>query len=154
MNSSRRWLIIFAIVIGILVVATVALVLINRGSEVTLLPEDTPQGVVQRYLLAIKDGDYQKAYSYLSFIKGKIMTYDDWVRSWNLPQTSNQSVWKATLGKTTQDDYNASVGVTINTFRPGGLFEDPINSRQITFKLVKIVGKWVITSPTYFYWGY
>ena len=61
MNSSRRWLGVFAVIIGILVIATVSLVLFNNGKKVTLLPEDAPQGIVQRYLIAIWNGDYQQA---------------------------------------------------------------------------------------------
>lgn len=155
MNSSRRWLIIFAIVISVLVLATVSLVLLTKGNEVTLLSEDTPQGIVQRYLLAIQDKDYQKAYGYLHIDQsGKIITYYHWLNSVPIYQTTPQNVWKATLGKTTQNGDNATVEVTIDTFRPGGPFEDPLRSQQIIFQLSKIDGKWLITSPTYIYWIY
>ena len=156
MNSSRRWLIIFAIVISILVVATVSLVLLTKGNEVTLLPEDTPQGIVQRYLIAVQEKNYQKAYNYLSFDPSqKIKAYDDWLRMViGEPLISNQPTWKATLGKTTQNGDNATVEVIIDTFRPGGPFEDPLRSQQIIFQLSKIDGKWLITSPTYIYWIY
>jgi hypothetical protein len=156
MNSSRRWLFIFAIVISILVIATISLVLLTKGNEVTLLPEDTPQGIVQRYLIAVQEKNYQEAYNYLSFDPSeKTQTYDDWLRMViGAPQISNQPVWKATLGKTTQNGDNATVEVIIDTFRPGGLFEDPLHSQQIIFQLSKIDGKWLITSPTYIYWIY
>ena len=156
MNSSRRWLIIFAIVISILVIATVSLVLLAKGNEVTLLPENTPQGTVQRYLIAVQEKNYQKAYSYLSFDPSqKVQTYDDWLRMvTGEPQISNQPTWKATLGKTTQNGDNATVEVAIDTFRPGGPFEDSLRSQQIIFHLSKIDGTWLITSPTYIYWIY
>ncbi len=156
MNSSRRWLIIFAIVISSLVITTVSLVLFTKGNEVALLPEDTPQGIVQRYLIAVQEKNYQKAYNYLSFDPSqKIKTYDDWLRMViGTPQISNQPTWKATLGKTTQNGDNATVEVIIDTFRPGGPFEDPLRSQQIIFQLSKIDGKWLITSPTYIYWIY
>ena len=96
-------MIIFAIVIGVLVIVTVSLVLSTKGDKIVLLPEDTPQGIVQRYLMAVQDKDYQQAYNYLSFdTSGEITTYDDWLSSVALPQTSNQTAWEATLGKTTQ----------------------------------------------------
>jgi len=54
--------------------------------------------------MAVQDKDYQQAYNYLSFAtSGKITTYDDWLSSMALPQTSNQTAWEATLGKTTQN---------------------------------------------------
>ena len=156
MNSSRRWLIIFAIVTSILVIATVSLVLLTKGNEVALLPEDTPQGIVQRYLIAVQEKNYQKAYNYLSFDPSqKIKTYNDWLRMViGEPQISNQAAWKATLSKTTQNGDNATVEVTIDTFRPSGPFEDPLRSQQTIFQLIKIDGKWLITSPTYIYWIY
>jgi len=156
MNSSRRWLIIFAIVISILVIATASLVLLTKGNEVTLLPENTPQGTVQRYLIAVQEKNYQKAYNYLSFDPSQqITTYDDWLRMViGEPQISNQPAWKATLGKTTQNGDNATVEVTIDTFQTRGLFENPLRSQQIVFQLSNIDGTWLITSPTYIYWIY
>ena len=147
MNSSRRWLIVFAIVISVLVIATVSLVLLTKGNEVALLPEDTPQGTVQRYLIAVQEENYQKAYNYLSFDPlERIKTYDDWLGMVvGEPQISNQPTWKATLGRITQDVDNATVEVTIDTFRPRGPFEDPLRSQQIVFQLSRIDGKWVIT---------
>jgi hypothetical protein len=155
MDSSRRWLIIFVIVISILVIATVSLVLLTKGNEVALLPEDTPQGIVQRYLIAVQEKDFQKAYNYLSFNPlEKIQTYDDWIRMVIVaPQISNQPAWKATLDKTTQNGDDATVEVIIDT-GTGGPFEGLPRSQLIDFQLSKIDGKWLITSPTYINWIY
>jgi hypothetical protein len=154
MNSSRRWLIIFTIVVSILVVATVSLVLLTNKGEVALLPVDTPQGTVQRFLVAIQEKNFQKAYSYLSITpSGKPMTYSDWLLMIPAYQTS-QSAWKATLGKTTQNGDNAIVEVTIDTFRPGGPFENTTNSQQIAFQLTETNGSWLITYPINIYWIY
>ena len=156
MNSSRRWLIIFAVVISILVITTVSVVLLTKGNEVVLLPENTSQGIVQRYLIAIQEKNYQKAYNYLSFDPSqKTTTYDDWLRMViGEPQISNQPEWKATLGKATQNGDNATVEVTIDTIHPGGPFEDPLRNQRIIFQLSKVDGKWLITSRTYIYWIY
>lgn len=154
MSSSRRWLIVFAIVISALVIATVSLVLLTQGNEVALLPEDVPQGIVQRYLMAVQERNYQKAYDYLSFDPSQeFTTYNDWLRM-VMPYISNQPAWKATLSKTTQNGDYATVEVTIDTVRPGGPFGSPLRSQQIIFQLSKIDGKWLITSPTYIYWTY
>jgi hypothetical protein len=154
MDSSRRWLLIFAIVIGVLIISTVTLVLFTKGNKVTLLPEDSPQGTVQRYLIAIQEKDYQRAFSYLSFSPtDKITTYNDWLMMVG-PQTSSQAVWKATLGKITLNGNNATVEVTIDTARPGGLFGNSQTSQLIIFQLAKTANPWLITSPTYIYWIY
>ena len=154
--NSRRWLIVFAVIIGILAIITVSLVLSTKGNQVTLLPEDTPQGIVQRYLIAVQEQNYREAYGYLSFDPSqKITTYDDWLRMvGGIPQMPYQATWKATLGKTTQNGDGANVEVSIDTFRPGGPFVDPVRSQLIIFQLAKIGGKWLITSPTYIYWIY
>jgi hypothetical protein len=154
--TSHRWLIIFAVVISILVITTVSLVLFTKGNQVALLPYDTPQGIVQLYLIAIQEQDYREAYGYLSFDPSqKITTYDDWLRMvGGIPAMPYQSAWKATLGRTTQEGDSASVEVTIDTFRPGGPFVEPVRSQLMIFQLVKIGGEWLITSPTYIYWIY
>ena len=154
MNSSRRWLFIFAIVIGVLVIATVSLVLFTKGNKVTLLPEDSPQGTVQRYLMAIQEKDYQKAFGYLSFSPtDKITSFSDWLMMVG-PQSSSQSVWRATLGTVTENENNATVEINIDTLRSGGLFGDSQFSQQINFLLIKKGNSWFITSPTYIYWIY
>jgi hypothetical protein len=154
MGSSRRWLLIFAIIIGVFVISTVTLVLFSEGNKITLLPEDSPQGTVQRYLIAIQEKDYQKAFSYLSFSPAdKITTYNDWLMMVG-PQASTQAVWKATLGKITLNGNNAQVEVTIDTARPGGLFGNSQTSQLIIFQLAKTANSWGITSPTYVSWIY
>lgn len=156
MNSSRRWLIIFGIAIGILIIATVSLVLLTKGKEVALLSEDTPQGIVQRYLIAVQEQNYQQAFNYLSFEPSeKIKTYDNWLRTViGEIQHVDPNVWKATLGKTTQNDDNATVAVTIDILQPGGPLGDSLRSQQLIFQLIKINEKWFIISPTYIYWIY
>ena len=152
MNSSRRWLGVFAVIIGILVIATVSLVLFNNGKKVTLLPEDAPQGIVQRYLIAIQNGDYQQAYTYLSIEQsGKAFTYGDWLDSLPVYQ-STQSAWKATLGEVTQNGNYATVEVIIDTFHAAGVFGGSQLSQPISFQLTKTGNSWFITSPTYIYW--
>ena len=64
-ESSSRWLAGVVLVVLVLIVLSVAVTLLNQR-EADLLPEDTPEGVVQSYLLAIDAGDSQTAYSYLS----------------------------------------------------------------------------------------
>lgn len=155
MNSSRRWLIIFAIVIVALVIATVSLVLLTKENEVALLPEDTPQGVVQRYLIAVQERNYQEAFNYLSFDPSeKIKSFDDWVRMTGEPRISDAPPWKATLGQITRNGDNATVQIIIETLRPGGPFENPVRSWQISFQLKRIDGQWIIISPTNIYWIY
>ncbi|HEX9897380.1 MAG TPA: hypothetical protein VGA85_06965 [Dehalococcoidales bacterium] len=154
MKSSNRFLLGFGIAITILIIITITLVVTNRGIA-PLLPEDTPQGTVQRFLLAIQEHDVQKAYSYLNVEEktGKL-TYDDWARSWADEIRSSQTAWKATLGNTVITGDSATVEVLIDVFQPGGPFEDPIYTNDYTYELKKINGSWFITERPWLYWLY
>ena len=153
MNSSRRWLGVFTALVGLLVILAVVLVTVTNGQKVTLLDENTPQGTVQRYLLALKDTNYAKAYNYLSFSPSdNISTYNNWLTSNVSPYSYNQTTWKATLGKIDQNGNSATVDVTVDTFRQGGVFSNSQSSQQLIFILTKSGNSWLITSPTYLYW--
>ena len=153
MKSSHRWLITFGLAIGVLVIVTVVLVLTTtqRGEE-ALLPEDTPEGTVQRFLLTVRDEDYLAAESYLS------PTIDDKTDS-ALPknrivQSGEKTGWKATLGKSVVKNDEATVEVTVDVFQPRGPFENSIRSYQVTFFLKKEGATWRITSPVNLWWLY
>lgn len=63
---SSRWLVAVAGVVVSLILVSVLVALINPRGTAETLSEDTPEGVVQRFILAIQDRDYSLAYSYLS----------------------------------------------------------------------------------------
>ena len=133
---------------------TISLVFLTGGKQVALLAEDTPQGVVQRYLMAIYQGDFQKAFGYLYFDPSqKATTFEDWLGMVGVPPY-NQSEWKANLGKSTQNSDHANVEIIIDTLHPGGPFGNSQYTQRIIFQLVKIQGNWLIISPTYIYWVY
>lgn len=140
---------------AILLVVTVALVMVT-GNNVTQLPENTPDGVVQRFLQAIQDGDYPKAYSYTKVVEnGKELTYQDWLSSVGRPPISVPGTsWRATLGETKITGDTATVEVIIDTFRQQGPFENPVYSQTEYFNLTKIDGTWYITTRPYIYWIY
>lgn len=152
MRSSSRWLFAFAIAIGVLVIVAVVLVLTMTGEGATnLLPEDTPEGTVQRYFLAIEAEDYEKAYSYLSpstiAEESRYNSYEKWSQSF--VQRQQKNVWKATLGESSVTDDQARVAVTIDVFRPDTPFTNPVRTRHYTFLLKKEGTSWSITAPVY-----
>lgn len=57
---------LFSIVIGILLLVVVAFVVVLRRPAPVYQPEDSPEGIAHNYLLAIRQGDYDRAYGYLS----------------------------------------------------------------------------------------
>ncbi|MFH1382253.1 MAG: hypothetical protein ABIH70_05095 [Chloroflexota bacterium] len=154
MKSPNRLLLGLGLAIAALAIIAIGLVLFIPKT-VSLLPEDTPEGTVQRFLLAVQEKDYPKAFTYLNLVEaGKTVTYSDWVRDIPAPFTSTQSSWKATLGRSTVSGNNASVEVLIDTFRPNGPFGSSTYTQQFNFQLTKTGNSWFITSRPPLYWLY
>ena len=152
MKSSSRWLYLFGIAIGILVIVTVVLALTTgSSSDGPLLPENTPEGTIQRYLVAIRDGDYTAAESYLTF--PDVDDKDLNVLRPNYRATEGPG-WKATLGDTTINGDEATVEVFVDVFRVRGPFENSVNTQRVNFLLEREEGVWKITSPVNIYWIY
>ena len=161
MKSAKRLLL--GIGIAIAALAVIAVVLVFTQKDVTLLPQDTPQGTVQRFLIAVQNKDYPQAYSYLQIterdvkgLDGKV-SYDDWVR-FDVPlmSSTSQPAWKATLGQTTISGSNASVEVFVDTFRPNsnGPFGSSTYTQLILFQLTKTGNSWLINTRPPLYWLY
>lgn len=152
MKSSSRLLLASGVTIGVLVIAAIVLVftLAGKGGGL-LLPEDTPEGTVQRYFLALEAEDYQKAYSYLSpsaIAEQKYYnSYEKWSQAFS--QRRQTDAWKATLEKSTVTGNEATVDVIVDVFTPSGPFDDPVHSRRYTFRLKKEGTFWSITAPVY-----
>jgi hypothetical protein len=150
MKSSNKWLLGFGSALGILVILAIILVLTMPGSdEVELLPESTPEGVVQRYVIAIKNQDYGEAYGYLSASaiadEGRYNSFEEWSRMFL--NRDRGDPWRAVIGEAEYFDNKAFVDVTIEIFSPEGLFGDPVREMYYPFTLEQEGGVWKITSP-------
>ncbi len=78
MTASTKWLIGIGAALGVLVVAAVVGALISGGGEPELFPEDDPEGITQRYVLAMIDGDLDEAWGYLSPEMQSGCTLEEW----------------------------------------------------------------------------
>jgi len=143
-------LLAFGVAIGVLVIVAVVLVLTIPGGGIPLLPEDTPEGTVQRYLLALEAEDYLKAYSYLSPAPDEKIPYEPWREP--LVPFGERPGWKATLGESVVRGDEATVKVKVDVFRPGGPFRNPVRTHDIAFFLKKEGASWRITSPVDVWW--
>jgi hypothetical protein len=158
MKSSNRMLIGFAGGIIVLVIITIVLVFTLGQVKSPILPENTPQGVVQRYLQAVQNKDFAAAYSYLTppsgtpdITKGPPQTFDFYVSS---AQGAVRNAWKASLGKVSETGDTASVEVDIEVFTSEGPFGNAIHTNNITFFMKKSGPNWLITAPLDLYWLY
>ena len=154
MKSSNRLLLWFGAVIGALIALSIILVAVTTNQPEKVLPENTPEGTVQRYLLALNEGDYQKAFGYLSPSPQERFNYDDWMRSLGSRPGGSSPSWKASLGTATVTGSEARVNIIISVFAPGGPFSDPVRTNTVLFTLKRSGESWLITSPTYVYWLY
>jgi hypothetical protein len=155
-KSSSRWLLIFGAAIGLLVIVAIVLVFTTaRPGGEPLLPEDTPEGTVQRYLLALQAEDYITAYNYLSFPPGELISYEEW-RERARGYADNYEV-KVTLTESSVTDNEASVDVVFDVISSDEPFHNfpfgsPVSTHQRTFYLEQEGTSWKITSPTYVSW--
>jgi len=154
MGSTRKILIVFGAVLAMLVIAVTALVFLVDAPAAELLPEDTPEGTVQRYLVAVHENRFEDAYAYLKFSSyERVETFEEWMQFYvGWPEPTKQHTWKATLGEIYTEGSKSAVEVIIDTFRPGSIFENPINSQNFYFTLERLEGEWFINSPVYIYW--
>jgi hypothetical protein len=156
MQTSRRILIGFGAGIVVLIAAAIVLVVTTGHRNPPMLAADTPEGTVQRYLLAIQEKNYRAAYDYLLLPnpnQPKVPTesYDNWLLS---TRFSGDSTWKASLGSVEISGDTASLNVIIDIFRAEGPLGNPIRSQNTTFLLKKSGNDWRIISPFDLYWLY
>jgi hypothetical protein len=152
MKTSQRWLIIFGSLLAILTIAVVSVALINSGKEESLLAADTPQGTVQRFLLAYRNHDYQQAETYLDLIDAGVGSPGDaWRQATLNPPPENG--WKATLVHTDIFGDQASVTVEISVFRATGAMASPVTN-EVSFGMTRQDNIWFITGLPYIWWPY
>ncbi len=151
MKSSKRWLIIFGAAIGLLVIVAIVLVFTMSQQEGTpSLSEDTPGGVVERYILALQDKEYMTAYSYLSPPADKELTYEKWRESFGRYGGQNEA--RIRLGESEITGSEATVEVIVDVFRADEPFDNPVSTHRINFFLKQEGNSWKIKSPTYVSW--
>lgn len=145
-----RFLIGILIFIGVLVLLALGLFLL-RNETPEYGPEDTPQGVVANYVIALSRGDYERAYAYLADGEAKpsYAFFLSAVRSQQLgdPNTGLQ------LGETEMvSDGEAWVALTL-VYAGGGPFDNGwSNTDRATLVLQE--GAWKLTYLPYPWWGW
>jgi hypothetical protein len=156
-KPSSRLLLGFGLGLIVLVVITVVLALSIGQKNAPPLAADTPEGTVQRFLLAVQSKDYAAAYKLIippaqsGDIKSIPEPYEYFSSS---AQHLSNNTWKANLGKISLEGETASVEIILEVFTSGGPFGNPIRTDTIIFFLKKVDNDWLITSPTDLYWLY
>ncbi len=145
-----RFLIGILIGIGVLIVA--ALVVFFTGQrQVTYVPDDTPDGVVHNYVLAVLNKDYAKAYGYLADLTNK-PTYDSFRQAFAVGRL-NPGMSGIKVGAAEIAGDSASVDVMMLN-ASGDPFNAGLNDMGKA-QLLQQNGAWKISSlPAYTVWDF
>ncbi len=134
--------------IGILVIAALGLFFARRGAQ-DYLPEDTPRGVVNNYLLALEQKDYERAYSYLADAKDK----PDFVRFQRdfLERRIDSGGASVLIGEPNPSGDGVLLDLVI-VRGGGGPFEDVYREPASALLKQDAAGAWKIASMPYPFW--
>ena len=144
-----RFLIAILAAVGILVVAALLVFFLRQDSQ-AYGTEDTPQGVVRNYIIAIHQGDFERAYQALQDAPDK-PSYQEFQQPFlaNRLDTSNVSV-RITDTNTSSD--NAVVNLILTHGGTGlfnGSWSEPGNAI-----LIQQNGSWKLVEMPYPYWAW
>jgi hypothetical protein len=145
-----RFLIGILIFIGLLVVAAVALFFV-RNQAPAYGPEDTPQGVLYNYAVALQLRDYTRAYGYLADKPNK-PTLDAFRQAF-LTHMLDTSTTALQVGDT-QSVETDEVWINVSVEYAGNGVLDSRYSNTDRATLVKQNGAWKITYLPNPYWWY
>ncbi len=140
------------ILIGIVILIAAALgVFFTRQSAQTYVSDNTPDGVVHNYVLALLNKDYSKAYSYLADLDNK-PTLNEFRQAFAVGKL-NPSNSGIKIGAAEINGSMATVQVSM-VYTPSDPFSTGYSDVGAA-QLVKQGGVWKISSmPTYNLWDY
>ncbi len=140
-------------VVGLLAIAVLVVGLVAARKE-KVLPEGSPEGVVQSFLLAVQDGDYKKEYDYLGSNLKARCAYDRFLEQ--RPGGQIEEI-QATLTGTRNFDGQVGVKILVTRFRTSGPFLAPFDnlasSQPGSYILAQEDGQWRFAQmPWPLYW--
>lgn len=136
--------------IGVLVIAALAVFFTRRDAQ-TYISDDTPEGVVHNYIVAVLNADYEKAYGYLADLDRK-PEYEDFRQAF-LSGYVNTKGAAVDIGASDVNGDEAYVEVAL-IYNPSDPFSTGYRDVQRA-GLVLQDGAWKISSmPAYYFWDY
>ncbi len=133
--------------IALLAALAVVLFFLRQGTQ-EYTGEDTPQGVVHNYVLALESRDFQRAYNYLIEGEGK-PTYERFRQD----LLSFEFAASLQIGEAQVFEQEAIVNVTVIR-GGGGPFEDVYRDAANAVLVLNDNNEWKISSMPYPYWGW
>jgi len=154
MKSSDKVLI--GIVVGIVLLIVVALVVTMNRPEAGFVADDNPEGVVNNYLFALREEDYERAYSYLS---PNVYHYPRSVSDFRLAVKNNSYRFRTgydveiSIEDSTISGKRATVTVQESRFYGGDLFSSGQSVYSFDMELELYGNDWKIIE-SYYYFAY
>jgi hypothetical protein len=137
--------------IGLLVIAALAVYFTRQTAAPTYRSEETPEGVVYNYILALRKEDYARAYGYLADKTGKpTQTAFRQAVLMNKDQIQQAIV---DLGDTNIDADSAIIEVAVQNAGNDGIFGGGYQNKENAI-LERVDGAWKLTSMPYMFWSY
>ncbi len=155
MGQMDRWLVAMVGGALFLVVAGFVLLVAVQARTPETLPEDTPAGVVQRYLQALSEGRYDDADKYLTqsvLDRRKDLEKNGQVRPPVPPGAHDRPSTRIVLQSVEARRETVWVTVAISSFTAPSPTRAQEYTNTMTFGLRQEQGAWKITSPEYPYY--
>ena len=145
-----RFLVGILIFIGVLVIAALALFFIRQDTQV-YGTDDTPEGVIRNYALALQKQDFQRAYDYLAD-KDNQPTYEAFRHAFltNQLDVSSNALQVGSIQYINGGEVTVSLSVL---YAGGGPFTQSYSSTD-TATLVQQGGAWKLSYMPYPFWAY
>ena len=147
MLKQDRFLTGILICIAVLIVVVITVFFLRRDSQ-TFIEEDTPQGVLHNYILALQQREYEKAYGYLADLDNK-PEYESFRQEFMLNRMDPENTGLK-VGDVDQQKDEAYVEIILIHIGSGP-FSDPYNYTEMA-SLVKQSGEWKIAYMPYPFW--
>lgn len=138
--------------IGALVVLALAVYFLRRGG-LDYVPEDTPQGVVQNYIVALQRRDYERAYRYLGNIPNRpdLAGFRNAFLSYLDREVALTGI---EIGEVSLSASGSSARVYLTILRGGrGPFDQGFRENY-TAELAQEDGQWKLQNMPYPFWSY
>jgi len=144
-----RFLIGILAFIGVLVLAALVLFFVRQEQPVTYRADDTPEGVVYNFALAIQRADVEKAYAYLADLEDKptLAAFRQALLNGYLDTSASVEIGEAVI---LADEAYVLVGIH---YLSSGPFATGWESKE-NATLVRQSGAWKISYMPYPYWNY
>ncbi|HBX70100.1 MAG TPA: hypothetical protein DEH25_12170 [Chloroflexi bacterium] len=142
-----RFLIVILGIIGLLAVAALGSFFMRQNSQ-SYGPDDTPEGVIRNYVLALNLGDYEKAYGYIATNNLK-PDFEDFER--RLIERKSQLL-ETTIRIISTEINDNHATIILNTAREG---VDPFNQARGYSQSAALIfqdGSWKIVDMPYSLW--